>query len=106
MGEAYGSKGGSVPGSGLVGAGLDGNAGGGLVGNDGGGETGASGPPSSTIDGNCTRCASAGAAANRQTVATMPRNQQAVEKVNAFKLGTEFVAMGIRPERDFFGGSQ
>jgi hypothetical protein len=95
-----------VPGNGLVGAGLDGNAGAGLLGNEGGGETGANGPTSSTIEGNCTRCADAGADANKQSVATMPRSQQAVNGVSGFKLGTEFVARGIRRPRNFFGGFQ
>ncbi len=95
-----------MPGSGLVAAGLDGNAGAGLAENEGGGETWASGPPSSTIEGNCTRCPHAGADANRQNAANVPRSQPAVKGVSAFKLGTEFVAMGIRLERNFFGGSQ
>ncbi len=46
--------------------------------------------PGSIIDGNWTRCAWANVAANRQPMATTPRNEQAVNSVNDFKLGTEW----------------
>ena len=46
-------------------------------------------PP--TIVGNCTRWPQAGSAAPKHSANTMPRKQQSVEEVIAFKLGTECV---------------